>query len=88
MICEPNPMQPMQLAAAPRCHARTRSGTPCQCPAVKGRKRCRMHGGTNRGAPKGPKHGQYRHGFYTHEGKAMRKQLARIKRTAAAYAAE
>lgn len=48
-----NPMQPERLASAPRCLARTRSRTACQSPAVKGRKRCRMHGGTNPGAPKG-----------------------------------
>ncbi|WP_409581453.1 HGGxSTG domain-containing protein [Sphingopyxis sp. SE2] len=46
-------MQPRCLAAAPRCLARTRRGTACQSPAVRGRKRCRMHGGTNPGAPKG-----------------------------------
>lgn len=48
-----NPMQPERLAKAPRCLAKTRKGTECQSPAVKGRKRCRMHGGTNPGAPKG-----------------------------------
>lgn len=38
---------------APRCLAKTRKGTECQSPAVRGRKRCRMHGGTNPGAPMG-----------------------------------
>ncbi|WP_353857145.1 HGGxSTG domain-containing protein [Novosphingobium humi] len=33
------------MAKAPRCHARTRAGEPCQSPAVNGAKRCRMHGG-------------------------------------------
>lgn len=47
-----NPMQPANLANAPRCGARTRSGAVCRSPAVAGRQRCRMHGGTNRGAPK------------------------------------
>lgn len=47
-----NPMQPANLANAPRCGARTRAGQECRSPAVKGRKRCRMHGGTNGGAPK------------------------------------
>jgi len=51
-----NPMQPERLASAPRCLARTRSGTECQSPAVKGRKRCRMHEGTNPGAPEGNSH--------------------------------
>lgn len=46
-------MQPEILAQAPRCGAKTRTGFPCQSPAVKGRLRCRMHGGTNKGAPRG-----------------------------------
>lgn len=46
-----NPMQPANLANAPRCGARTRSGRECRSPAVRGRQRCRMHGGTNSGAP-------------------------------------
>ncbi|WP_432653824.1 HGGxSTG domain-containing protein [Sphingobium nicotianae] len=33
----------------------------CQSPAVKGRKRCRMHGGTNPGAPKGNRNA-WKHG--------------------------
>jgi len=48
-----NPMQPERLALALRCLARTRSGTECRSPAVKGRKRCRMHGGKNPGASEG-----------------------------------
>ena len=43
---------------APRCgaHART-TGKPCQSPAIKGKARCRMHGGASPGRPK--KHGRY-----------------------------
>jgi hypothetical protein len=48
-----NPMQPTNLASAPRCGAKTRSGVTCRAPAVRGRLRCRMHGGTNKGAPQG-----------------------------------
>lgn len=50
-----NPMQPepARLAAAPRCLAMTRKGTACQSPAIKGAKRCRMHGGKGSGAPEG-----------------------------------
>jgi hypothetical protein len=29
------------IRAAPRCGAKTRAGTPCQCPAIRGRLRCR-----------------------------------------------
>ena len=37
-----------------RCGAKTRKGTPCKGPAVRGKKRCRMHGGTNLGRPRDP----------------------------------
>ncbi|MES2119747.1 MAG: HGGxSTG domain-containing protein [Pseudomonadota bacterium] len=56
-----NAVQPDRLAQAPRCLARTRSGTECRSPAVKGRKRCRMHGGTNPGAPRGNRNA-WKHG--------------------------
>ena len=46
-------MQPERLARAPRCLAMTRKGTACQSPAVKGKLRCRMHGGKSPGPPKG-----------------------------------
>lgn len=51
-------------AKAPRCGAKTRAGNPCKAPAVKGKQRCRMHGGTKgSGAPKenqnALKHGHY-----------------------------
>jgi hypothetical protein len=39
--------QPGALTCArhARCGARTRNGTPCQSPAVREKRRCRMHGG-------------------------------------------
>jgi hypothetical protein len=37
------------LALAPRCGARTRSGCPCRSPAIHGKLRCRMHGGRSPG---------------------------------------
>ena len=33
------------LRRAPRCGAKTRAGSPCECPAIHGRTRCRLHGG-------------------------------------------
>ncbi|WP_424775826.1 HGGxSTG domain-containing protein [Novosphingobium sp.] len=44
-----------------RCLARTRSGTECQSPSVRGNKRCRMHGGKGSGAPEGNRNA-WRHG--------------------------
>jgi hypothetical protein len=35
---------------APRCGARNRRGTPCECPAMRGRRRCRIHGGLSTAA--------------------------------------
>jgi hypothetical protein len=45
-------VRPMQ--GPMRCGAKTRRGTPCQSPAVRGKRRCRMHGGApGSGAPFG-----------------------------------
>lgn len=66
-------MQPSQLEAAPRCGARTRRGTPCRSPAMPNG-RCRMHGGTNPGAPKGNKNA-WKHGLYSMEMKRVRDGL-------------
>jgi hypothetical protein len=37
------------LALIPRCGARTRAGCPCRAPALRGKLRCRMHGGRSTG---------------------------------------
>ncbi len=53
------------MRASPRCGARTRQGTPCQAPAVRGKARCRMHGGAKgTGAPIGNTNA-LKHGMYT-----------------------
>ncbi|WP_405053150.1 HGGxSTG domain-containing protein [Sphingomonas sp. BE138] len=72
-----NPMQPEPavLANAPRCLARTRSGKECQSPAVRGKRRCRMHGGTNPGAPRGNSNA-LKHGLRTQEIKKLRALMA------------
>ena len=68
--------QPLPFRLAPRCGARTRSGTPCQSPRVKGKTRCRMHGGARgSGAPRGPANGSYRHGLFTCEAVKGRRML-------------
>jgi glucans biosynthesis protein len=51
------------LAKAPRCGARTRTGSPCRQAAVSGRARCRMHGGAKgSGGPPGSRNGNFKHG--------------------------
>src|SRR5271166_802951 len=68
--------EPLPLRQAPRCLARTRSETPCQKPAAKGKKRCRLHGGAEgSGAPCGERNGSYRHGLFTREAIAERRAL-------------
>ena len=37
------------MRLSPRCGAKTRAGRPCVAPAVRGKKRCRMHGGAPAG---------------------------------------
>ena len=69
--------------AAPRCGARTRFGGSCLGPAM-ANGRCRMHGGTSPGAPKGPGNGNYMSGLYTQEAKAERQMFRRLLREAKA----
>ena len=76
-------------ASASRCGARTRRGTPCGCPAMRGKKRCRMHGGRSAGPRTAEGLARIRaartaHGFYTAESKAARRYAAAIKAEARA----
>ena len=65
------------LAKAPRCGARTRMGSPCRQAAVKGRTRCRMHGGAKgSGGPPGSRNGNFKRGFWTTESKRERRKPA------------
>ena len=72
-----NPTQPERLSIAARCLAKTRKGTECQSPAVKGKQRCRMHGGTNPGAPLGNQNAR-KHGGYSAKTKAAVNYLKAI----------
>ncbi len=55
------------MLSSRRCGAKTRSGKPCMSPAVRGRRRCRMHGGApGSGAPRGNQNA-LKHGMYTRE---------------------
>jgi hypothetical protein len=44
-----NGNQPGDFMSAPRCGAKTRRGTPCKCPAMRNRRRCRLRGGKSMG---------------------------------------
>jgi uncharacterized protein YjcR len=63
------------MLASPRCGARTRSGGACRSPAVHGKKRCRMHGGAQgSGAPRENQNAR-KHGLFTTDAIAERKQI-------------
>ena len=79
-----NPMHPMvdRLNRAPRCGARTRGGSPCRSPAVRGKRRCRMHGGAaGSGAPEGNRNA-LKHGARSSEAPAWRRRVRELLREA------
>lgn len=77
-----NGADPDLLTAAALCGAKNRRGLPCRCPAMRGKKRCRLHGGKSPGAPKGRGNGNYRHGGEAGEVKALRRMVREIVRGA------
>jgi hypothetical protein len=63
------------MLASLRCGAKTRCGGACCSPAVFGRKRCRMHGGTEgSGAPMENRNAR-KHGSFTRGAIAERKEI-------------
>jgi hypothetical protein len=53
------------MLASPRCAAKIRCGGSCRSPAVRGKRRCRMHGGApGSGAPRGNRNAR-QHGLFT-----------------------
>ncbi|MGO9397181.1 MAG: HGGxSTG domain-containing protein [Xanthobacteraceae bacterium] len=63
------------LRRASQCGALTRAGRACQRPAIRGHKRCRLHGGLSPGAPRGHKNGNFRNGNWTAEAIEERRWL-------------
>jgi hypothetical protein len=63
------------MLASPRCGAKIRCGGSCRSPAVRGKKRCRMHGGApESGAPRGNQNAR-KHGLFTRNALAERRQI-------------
>ena len=61
------------MLASPRCGAKIRSGGSCRAPAVRGKRRCRMHGGApGSGPPRGNRNAR-KHGLFT-QGRDRRAQ--------------
>lgn len=68
---------------SPRCGAKTRRGTACQGAAVRGKKRCRVHGGAKgSGAPKGERNGAYKTGEWAKGAVAQRRAAAAVIKAA------
>ena len=66
------------MLASPRCGAKIRAGGSCRSPAVRGKRRCRMHGGApGSGAPKGNRNAR-RHGLFTKVAIAERKRIQAV----------
>lgn len=68
-------------ANAPRCLARNRRGSPCQSPAMRGKKRCRLHGGHGSGAPPGNQNA-FKHGLFSKEMLQRKKQVSSLLKQA------
>ena len=63
------------MLASPRCGAKIRSDGLCRSPAVRGKKRCRMHGGApGSGAPRANQNAR-QHGRFTREAIAERRRI-------------
>jgi hypothetical protein len=63
------------MLASPRCGAKTRRGGSCRAPAVRGKRRCRMHGGAaNSGAPRRNRNAR-KHGRFTRRAINRRKRI-------------
>jgi hypothetical protein len=69
---------PMQTSL--RCGAKTRSGRPCQSPAVRGKRRFRMHGGAaGSGAPRGNQNA-LKSGWCTRQAITERRKISELLR--------
>jgi uncharacterized protein YjcR len=68
------------MRQSPRCGAKTRAGTPCKAPAVKGKRRCRMHGGAaGSGAPAGNQNA-LQQGIYSRDTLEFKKHMRKLLR--------
>jgi hypothetical protein len=70
----------LPMHRSPRCCARNRHGTPCRSPAVTGRARCRLHGGADGIGGQPGNQNAFRHGRYTAEAIAQRREVAALLR--------
>lgn len=67
---------------SPRCLAKTRRATLCQSPAIRGKKRCRLHGGAKGSGGQKGNQNAFKHGKYSAEYLAQRKYRKELLRDA------
>ena len=63
------------MLASRRCGAKTRSGGACRSPAVRGKTRCRMHGGAQGSGGQKRNRNARRHGLFTRDAITERQQI-------------
>lgn len=65
---------------APRCGAKTKhnNGNPCRSPAIRGKKRCRIHGGSKGSGAKLGNSNSLKHGKTTAAIKKFRKEVKQV----------
>jgi hypothetical protein len=75
---------PGDFSTAPRCGAKTRRGTPCQCPAMRNG-RCRLHGGLSTGpktaaGKERSRTARWKHGRHSAAARAERESVRHLMR--------
>ena len=70
--------------SGPRCGAKNRHGLPCRAPALKGKRRCRLHGGLSTGPKTAEgreriRKAKTKHGRYSAATKAHRRRVVRFQ---------
>lgn len=76
---------PGDFNAAPRCGAKTRKGTPCRCPAMRDKRRCRLHGGASTGPRTAAglarsRRANWKHGLYSAAADREARQVRQLLR--------
>lgn len=66
--------------SAPRCGARTKGnqGKPCRCPAIRGKSRCRVHGGARGSGARIGNINALKHGANTHQSKTFKAEIRQL----------
>ena len=78
MRVDPMHKLPLPMQLSPRCGAKTRRGTPCQSPSIKGKRRCRMHGGAAGSGAQSGNRNSLKHGRHTREQIEFRRMMREL----------